>query len=1447
MNDAFKMWNQSIEDMDQNIDQGQRPGHVFLMPGDTNYPRPIVAHPPWARSAPQVGEPDVVFPDGPAPPTATQAETQVPPPAPTPERELGPKRSRTATESGPRPSSSTRPTTASDAPSSSTRPRPTVGASSTQASASEPEAPPVDSGWTIPMETTDHVLITHHFKVRSGKVYGTKLAKRKDGGGFVNAMDETPRGAVGKTNQQIYLRRLVTMLARSGGLSANIETGFHLPTYIQKSDEEWLRLYSQVYHLMHLDCTQCLPEPAVLTACVFDDRTDEWVRTNFPEEEILALRGAESRLLEAMNSASRPDATVWKGGNTMLITDFNLHSKANNSPSKMSPGIALKNKGWSAIEVYSPPEVSRDQDNVANFAVTMKRAYDRLQRVNKDVLSKLTVHVHLSLYGVMLAPLSDEVLESSYIKPITEVHGLVPRSAVVTINDDPLFNGLDHTSLSYGIVVKKLAKELRANGCLVLTTSSMWPKLLSVTGGAGHRIKAEQADLGWSLLEKSMLNEKVLATCMLDPVKINVMSACIKPFNLDHVRINRIFTFIDDDEVKFISADATAGEEQASATRDLARIRRTERRRSDLPFGSEDIALIEPKPYHDHETFWWKIDQYQTPNERTTVPGRAFYCEQCRNSSLDSDSLRNSAFGSYCPGCAFKEQWRQYQDVVTCDDWKRLEQYAGACAVYLYNNHFLDHDSGEAVHNLRDCIKLFIKHCASMSRSNLAKTISSMGALRVPVNIAVEYCQQGRAKHLGWERALTYDGDVCYIAYYDPGNAAYAGYMNCLFTRDEITDMCRGSPDPSEELLGDILETAAGLLTVACRFPDLFPMWGGKQEVEACLRGIERSFHRYAAVESITLFPTQSRKKRRPAAVTEEERIGIDELLHSVPYTFMADPADRPEEEGEAVQTRVPQPVQEPEFHAAPEEDVAHSIATGEEPEEEEVDIDGLSEGQLEVRELVHQATEGFTSIRTLLARNDICLSCGADDHNTFSCRMQPGNPDPLALGIRILDSFFENYRPLPRRAIAQPEQQGVDTDVEMIIEESDAQPATTPAQTLQEVAAASGAAPLDQRPPLPRHRAAQTGAESSETVPSPTVGPTLATRPKAKARPTRWNRAVTSTGVVEIIYDQANTAIELVRAREGLFSVRGVELNQIGLVSHKEVGHHIRRAVGESMSVHPRRGDPIPQGCENVDEYFHVARGVYGGDLKLMPRRGGEFLSSSWQGFRAFDESVDISQREYHLLDGIMYDLNSVLRHKIGRHPFSVSFRGSATFPTLKCDEGGWVDIDELLERDLFWMPHWSERAAGGNPAEKRRRLKLLMKANWAVGQRTHRYRLQFLGVKVCPLPANVQSGNPFEPVPVSIDVQIAENQNGYDANFEDVSIYTQDDVWIRPWAVRASSGHSHDRHSVIHLDANKIAFHPTAQLVDELGGGFHATSIRNIHGIINDGILPVARKDLA
>ena len=136
------------------------------------------------------------------------------------------------------------------------------------------------------------------------------------------------------------------------------------------------------------------------------------------------------------------------------------------------------------------------------------------------------------------------------------------------------------------------------------------------------------------------------------------------------------------------------------------------------------------------------------------------------------------------------------------------------------------------------------------------------------------------------------------------------------------------------------------------------------------------------------------------------------------------------------MQTQIPQPVEEPEYHAAPEEDPAVSIATGEEPEEEEVEqadpVEGPDDAQSEVSELVRLAMNGFRHIQDLITRDDICLSCGAvGDHGTFNCRVYPANPDQIALGVGLLDSLFHGYRP-PQRGSSQ---RSTDMEVDQVPE----------------------------------------------------------------------------------------------------------------------------------------------------------------------------------------------------------------------------------------------------------------------------------------------------------------------------------------------------------------------------------------------------------------------------
>ena len=157
MNKAFELWNLSIEDMGEDIANGRR-DHVYLLPGDTNYPTPIAAH-PRARAAPRAGEPGSSVPEGQAPPTAPPTVGRATPAFPPHD----------FTEHVPRttPAPSSKPTTTSEAAaSSSDRPRPMVGSTTAAPSTSEPEAPPPEDGWPLAPEI-DRILCSYNSQLQS--------------------------------------------------------------------------------------------------------------------------------------------------------------------------------------------------------------------------------------------------------------------------------------------------------------------------------------------------------------------------------------------------------------------------------------------------------------------------------------------------------------------------------------------------------------------------------------------------------------------------------------------------------------------------------------------------------------------------------------------------------------------------------------------------------------------------------------------------------------------------------------------------------------------------------------------------------------------------------------------------------------------------------------------------------------------------------------------------------------------------------------------------------------------------------------------------------------------------------------------------------------------------------------------------------------------------------
>ena len=101
------------------------------------------------------------------------------------------------------------------------------------------------------------------------------------------------------------------------------------------------------------------------------------------------------------------------------------------------------------------------------------------------------------------------------------------------------------------------------------------------------------------------------------------------------------------------------------------------------------------------------------------------------------------------------------------------------------------------------------------------------------------------------------------------GNSAYAGHMKRIYSAEDRRELFHNVTNPKEELLGDVFELALGMLTLAMRHPEKFNNWGTFQDMNACIHGLERSFYRYCASESIELITADTPRKRSPPRKNE--------------------------------------------------------------------------------------------------------------------------------------------------------------------------------------------------------------------------------------------------------------------------------------------------------------------------------------------------------------------------------------------------------------------------------------------------------------------------------------------------------------------------------------------------------------------------------------------------
>ena len=179
----------------------------------------------------------------------------------------------------------------------------------------------------------------------------------------------------------------------------------------------------------------------------------------------------------------------------------------------------------------------------------------------------------------------------------------------------------------------------------------------------------------------------------------------------------------------------------------------------------------------------------------------------------------------------------------------------------------------------------------------------------------------------------------------------------------------------------------------------------------------------------------------------------------------------------------------------------------------------------------------------------------------------------------------------------------------------------------------------------------------------------------------------------------------------------------------------------------------------------------------------------------------------------------NRILRHDVGR--------GAAP----KCDELGWVDIESFVLNDFSWpreddmMIHGGRGARIDESVVGRRRRKLLEGYRHSMSPKAKKKRMLVVALYITP-------------------DELEEMWEHEDKDVFTEQVLRQCRGWIRPIALRATSGHSfhapNKRPLMVNIDYKNLNMPFTKEIAAQVGGGYHVTSVKNLLSIVTQGLMP-------
>ena len=1493
----------------------EQPPYLKPDPTGTVFPPALNSHPPWVNVQRQhpAGPASPSVPEGPAPFVEEDHPANRSTSTPSPRQATGASFVEARGESAKRQrgpedvrSAASQPGTAA----SSSDPR---GAEPT----AQPEGEPDEVRWYLDPTPDGYMEKFVKFQSRHRVQLGTTIIVHKDDPTDVlPARDQTPKinGKFGTSSEQIYLRRVTTHLAKLYGMSQSNRAGaFHMATFMKKGDVEWLRLYKVLYEKVFLCTIRQLPTPGTMFAAVMQSTaTGELGIFHFnssPEQRALLTAGLR-KFSASIRQASTPDVTAVRSSKTIILADFEVWTKTKNRLT-YTMASKLQEKGWYDAHSYCQTvDESLDPLLPEGFQVVATKARDAVREWRGPGQSiDVTAHVYLSFRAIndLLVwehgNATPENMRKWFVDPIMDLSDLLQRAVIVTLNDDPRFIGKDVGAAMPWAAIDWIAVELRARGCIVFTSSLLWARI-AVTlhkGSDNFRINPEEMHLAVAAFDKHLLQEKIITLCMAPPESMGDCEPHLDSVNMETADAKAVFAPSSSDDVRTASANDDTQERHQRVVERASELEGV-RGGVDMTWVDADIAMVSPEPFYDGETYW--IDIEGLISKHPTAPSGQFHvCQACVD---EFNKLKNSFQGefgpiqspAYCPFCSLKAMWDKDYGVNKWEEVRKSERHAAGCAIFAQKHDFVYQDGSPVIP--KEDLKSYIFACSKVAYTNYGKIVSSSAGLRLNTKQASEYTRWAKGRRLSWDFGYTVDGMACLLPLYDASNAAYAGFLHSIFDQDEVKGMYNGNADPAAELMGDTLEVALGILTIACRYPSAFETWGSYEDHLACLRGIERSFYRFAAAEAVRITAVENRKRRPPRANDAETIQQIMEyentLLQGEWHAVLVDrvlPIEEP-----VLGTLSPEDQRPEEFSAAPinsaeprggepeGEDQAHEGealgSSGVEPEGQEDDDMGVPEAssiptmqepnETELGE-ISRPCEGY--VRALNALRitagmqppSMCLACGNYGHNTRNCEANGGYN---ALVVNEAFSIIGKSLAKMHKSSSTPPTEIFQRWAEKNLRDAARAPqvpgtaSDTPGGDGESVEPGAAASSEDSRGPLPRRRQASISVEDPTVVvievdeePEETATRTLRPKrrpqprpdlpePKAAPAPRRWiaNSAGNARSFVEIRYHEPKSCLDIIKSIEDVSWVGGQSIYEIGLQSQDATRRLIEQEVGGDVATHPLRSDIDEYPSSNVG-YVNIGKLVIGGDLRLLPIKGARFAHRHFSALVPATSSNDNHRnRDYHRrIKSLGYDVQRLLRHRLANRETNYMHN---QLPTIPCDTGGWVMLKDFIHLENFWQSgrYYARSSARDDNSEYQRRIQMLIDYAYYEYRTNGRIRLQFLGIKiVAPKPGQRASDTPWDGTPGVGATQRAQLEElGGHRLTHDITSGTlrRCDNWVQPWAIRATSGHSSNSNSLVRVNDDRVACHLTTSLVNQIGGGYHTTAPELLANIVAKGLLP-------